>query len=51
LIERPGEPPLRAGMTAYVSIDIGRTRKLSTIFGSGDAVAARPELQAPVKSK
>src|SRR3954470_22387339 len=51
LIERPGEPPLRAGMTAYVSIDTGRTRKLSTIFGSGDAVAARPELQQPVKAK
>jgi membrane fusion protein (multidrug efflux system) len=42
LIERPNEPPLRAGMTAYVSIDTGRTRKLSSIFGSGPAVAARP---------
>ena len=51
LIERPGEPPLRAGMTAYVSIDTGRTRKLATIFGSGDAVAARPQLQEPVKAK
>jgi membrane fusion protein (multidrug efflux system) len=51
LIERPGEPPLRAGMTAYVSIDTGRTRKLSTIFGSGDAVAARPQMQEPVKAK
>jgi membrane fusion protein, multidrug efflux system len=51
LVERPGEPPLRAGMTAYVSIDTGRTRKLSTIFGSGDAVAARPELQEPAKAK
>ena len=26
LIERPGEPPLRAGMTAYVSIDTKRQR-------------------------
>ena len=26
LIERPGEPPLRAGMTAYVSIDTGRAK-------------------------
>ena len=26
LIERPGEPPLRAGMTAYVSIDTKRSR-------------------------
>ena len=29
LVERPGEPPLRAGMTAYVSIDTGRTRSLA----------------------
>jgi membrane fusion protein (multidrug efflux system) len=43
LIERPGEPPLRAGMTAYVSIDTKRSRSLSGIFGSGAAVAARPQ--------
>jgi len=42
LTERPGEPPLRAGMTAYVSIDTRRARSLSNIFGSGPAVAARP---------
>jgi membrane fusion protein (multidrug efflux system) len=42
LVERPGEPPLRAGMTAYVSIDTKRVRSLSSIFGSGPAVAARP---------
>jgi membrane fusion protein (multidrug efflux system) len=42
LTERPGEPPLRAGMTAYVSIDTKRSRSLSHIFGSGPAVAARP---------
>jgi membrane fusion protein (multidrug efflux system) len=42
LIERPGEPPLRAGMTAYVSIDTKRVRSLSGILGSGPAVAARP---------
>jgi membrane fusion protein (multidrug efflux system) len=41
LIERPGEPPLRAGMTAYVSIDTGRTRQLSGLFG-GPAVASNP---------
>jgi membrane fusion protein (multidrug efflux system) len=41
LLERPGEPPLRAGMTAYVSIDTKRARSLANIFGSGDA-AARP---------
>jgi membrane fusion protein (multidrug efflux system) len=39
LVERPGEPPLRAGMTAYVSIDTKRTRSLAKIFGSGDAAA------------
>ncbi len=43
LLERPGEPPLRAGMTAYVSIDTGRTRSLASIFGSSAAVAARPQ--------
>ena len=42
LMERPGEPPLRAGMTAYVSIDTRRTRQLSTLFGGGPAVAANP---------
>ena len=42
LIERPGEPPLRAGMTAYVSVDTKRTRSLSMLFGNGAAVAARP---------
>jgi membrane fusion protein (multidrug efflux system) len=41
LIERPGEPPLRSGMTAYVSIDTGRQRTLASIFGNGNAVAAR----------
>jgi membrane fusion protein (multidrug efflux system) len=41
LIARPGEPPLRAGTTAYVSIDTRRQRSLAKIFGSGDAVAAR----------
>ncbi len=39
LVERPGEPPLRAGMTAYVSIDTKRQRSLAKIFGSGDAAA------------
>jgi membrane fusion protein (multidrug efflux system) len=42
LLERPGEPPLRAGMTAYVSIDTRRSRSLAGIFGSGSASAARP---------
>jgi membrane fusion protein (multidrug efflux system) len=42
LIDRPGAPPLRAGMTAYVSIDTGRARSLSGIFGSAPAAAAKP---------
>ena len=42
LIERPNEPPLRAGMTAYVSIDTGRQRSLAGIFGSATASAAKP---------
>ena len=50
LLERPGEPPLRAGMTAYVSIDTGRARSLSSIFGSGAAVAARPHRQETTKA-
>ena len=41
LVERPGEPPLRAGMTAWVSIDTQRSRSLSSIFGGGPAVAAK----------
>lgn len=51
LIERTGEPPLRAGMTAYVSIDTARIRRLSTIFGAGSAVAARPPLQGTAKAQ
>jgi membrane fusion protein (multidrug efflux system) len=42
LMERPGEPALRAGMTAWVSIDTQRSRSLSSIFGGGPAVAAKP---------
>jgi membrane fusion protein, multidrug efflux system len=41
LIERPGEPALRAGMTAWVSIDTQRSRSLSSIFGGGSAIAAK----------
>jgi membrane fusion protein, multidrug efflux system len=42
LIERKGEPPLRPGMTAYVSIDTNRTRQLADIFGGGTTAAAKP---------
>lgn len=36
---RPGEPPLRAGMTASVSIDTKRERKLSNLLGVLSAFA------------
>ena len=42
LVERSGEPPLRAGMTAYVSIDTRRSRSLASLLGGGPAVAANP---------
>jgi membrane fusion protein (multidrug efflux system) len=42
LLERTGEPPLRAGMTAYVSIDTKRQRSISALFGNGSAEAAKP---------
>jgi membrane fusion protein (multidrug efflux system) len=51
LIERSGEPPLRAGMTAYVSIDTARIRSLASIFGSGAAIAARPPAQEKIKAE
>jgi membrane fusion protein (multidrug efflux system) len=41
LLEGPDEPTLRAGMTAQVSIQTGRTRTLSSILGIGSPVAAR----------
>lgn len=50
LIARPGEPPLRAGMTAYVSIDTRRTRSLSSLLGGGPAVAAHPKPQETIKA-
>lgn len=46
LIEQPGEPPLRAGMTAYVSIDTRRTRQIGNLFGGGPAIAAHPTAEA-----
>ena len=39
LIPQPGEPPLRAGMTASVKVDTGRERSLSSLFGSWKAFA------------
>ena len=45
LVERSGEPPLRAGMTAYVSIDTKRSRSLASLLGGGPAVAAPPKSQ------
>ena len=39
LIPQPGEPPLRAGMTASVKVDTGRERSLSSLLGSWKAFA------------
>jgi membrane fusion protein (multidrug efflux system) len=39
LLQRPGEPALRAGMTAQVSIDTGRERRISTMLRWKDADA------------
>ena len=42
LLQQSGEPPLRAGMTATVSIDTGRQRSLATLFrGSASAASAK----------
>ena len=51
LVERPGEPPLRAGMTAYVSIDTRRSRSLASLLGGGPAVAANPKPQEAGKTE
>ena len=42
LLPQPGEPPLRAGMTATVTIDIRRQRSLAGLF-QGSASAASPQ--------
>ena len=42
LLPHQGEPPLRAGMTATVTIDIGRQRSLANLL-QGSASAASPE--------
>ena len=51
LVERSGEPPLRAGMTAYVSIDTRRSRSLASLLGGGPAVAANPKPQESSKAE
>jgi membrane fusion protein (multidrug efflux system) len=42
LVPHQGEPPLRAGMTATVTIDIGRQRSIANLL-QGSASAAAPE--------
>jgi membrane fusion protein (multidrug efflux system) len=42
LLAQPGEPPLRAGMTATVTIEIGRTRSVAGLL-QGSASAASPQ--------
>ena len=40
LLPQPGEPPLRAGMTATVTIDIGRRRSLADLFRNSASAAS-----------
>ena len=47
---RAGMPPLRAGMTAYVTIDTGRERSLSDLLG-GLVAMAKDKVRAPVSVK
>jgi membrane fusion protein, multidrug efflux system len=50
LLPHEGEPPLRAGMTATVSIDTGRQRSLGDVthlFGGGPAQAGDAATQKP----
>ncbi len=42
LLPHTGEPPLRAGMTATVTIEIGRQRSLSNLFHGSASAASRP---------
>ncbi len=42
LLPHSGEPPLRAGMTATVTIEIGRQRSLSNLFHGSASAASRP---------
>ncbi len=42
LLPHSGEPPLRAGMTATVTIEIGRQRSLSGLFHGSASAASRP---------
>jgi membrane fusion protein (multidrug efflux system) len=42
LLPHSGEPPLRAGMTATVTIEIGRQRSLSSLFHGSASAASRP---------
>jgi membrane fusion protein (multidrug efflux system) len=42
LLPRPGEPPLRAGMTATVTIDIGKRRSFADLLPERARAASRP---------
>jgi membrane fusion protein (multidrug efflux system) len=43
LLPQPGEPPLRAGMTATVKVDTGRERRMSQLFGGWSALATKED--------
>ncbi len=42
LLPHAGEPPLRAGMTATVTIEIGRERSVAGLFRGSASAASRP---------
>jgi membrane fusion protein, multidrug efflux system len=42
LLPHPGEPPLRAGMTATVTIEIGRERSFGGLLHGSASAASRP---------
>jgi membrane fusion protein, multidrug efflux system len=42
LLPHSGEPPLRAGMTATVTIEIGRSRSLGNLLQGSASAASRP---------
>ncbi len=48
---RPGEPPLRAGMTATVSVDTERERKLSSLLGIFSSALATDRKTATATAK
>jgi membrane fusion protein (multidrug efflux system) len=51
LMPRPGEPALRAGMTATVSIDTERKRSIAGLFGGSARASAEGQAGARPSKK